>query len=115
MVPFTPAALRTPDFLGLVGKGASNRALSQLLACDAAPRLRLVGMKTWGPLHQVLPDITRSDHFPFWLDGVPAVLWTDTGNFRNPHYHLVTDTPDTLDFEFMDQVRQVLLAALTNP
>src|SRR5262249_12045370 len=28
--------------------------------------------------------------------------WTDTGNFRNPHYHGPSDTPDTLDYAFID-------------
>jgi hypothetical protein len=29
---------------------------------------------------------------------------TDTAFYRNPHYHRVTDTIDTLDFERMAQV-----------
>ncbi len=44
-------------------------------------------------------NFARSDHLPFWLAGVPAVLVTDTANFRNPHYHRPTDTPETLDIE----------------
>lgn len=44
-------------------------------------------------------NFARSDHLPFWLAGVPAVLVTDTANFRNPHYHRSTDTPETLDIE----------------
>lgn len=43
------------------------------------------------------PDLLRSDHAPFLLLGVPAVMVTDTANFRNPNYHKATDTPDTLD------------------
>jgi hypothetical protein len=41
----------------------------------------------------------RSDHISFWDAGVPAVMITDTADFRSPHYHLPTDTPDTLDYE----------------
>ncbi|WP_320774707.1 M28 family peptidase [Streptomyces sp. CRN 30] len=40
----------------------------------------------------------RSDHAPFWNRGVPALMLTDTANFRNPHYHRPTDTPATLDY-----------------
>lgn len=43
------------------------------------------------------PDVLRSDHAPFLLAGVNAVMVTDTANFRNPHYHRPTDTIDTLD------------------
>lgn len=44
-----------------------------------------------------VPDMTRSDHRPFLLAGLPGVMITDTANFRNPHYHRPTDTIDTLD------------------
>ncbi len=26
-------------------------------------------------------------------------MWTDTSEFRNPHYHQPTDTPETLDYD----------------
>jgi hypothetical protein len=44
-----------------------------------------------------IPDMTRSDHRPFMLAGIPAVMITDTANFRNPNYHSPTDTIETLD------------------
>lgn len=44
-----------------------------------------------------LPDLMRSDHAPFLLAGVPAVMVTDTANFRNPNYHKPSDTIETLD------------------
>jgi hypothetical protein len=34
----------------------------------------------------------------------------DTANFRNPNYHLPSDTPDTLDFQFVAQVAQAAAA-----
>jgi len=43
------------------------------------------------------PDLLRSDHAPFLLSGFPAVMMTDTANFRSPHYHTATDTIDTID------------------
>lgn len=46
-----------------------------------------------------IPDILRSDHRAFLLGGVPAVMLTDTANFRNPHYHMPTDTVETLDHD----------------
>jgi hypothetical protein len=39
-------------------------------------------------------------------------MWTDTAEFRNPHYHRPTDTPDTLDYEFMAEVGRLLVAVV---
>jgi hypothetical protein len=44
-------------------------------------------------------NFSRSDHVPFWRAGIPAILATDSGNFRNPNYHRPTDLPATLDYE----------------
>jgi hypothetical protein len=41
------------------------------------------------------------------------VLWTDTAEFRNPNYHGSGDLPGTLDFDFMRQVTELLLASLS--
>ncbi len=46
-----------------------------------------------------IPDMMRSDHGPFIIAGRPAVMITDTANFRNPHYHQATDMPETLDLK----------------
>ncbi|MBA4039047.1 MAG: hypothetical protein C0468_01730 [Planctomyces sp.] len=58
------------------------------------------------------PDLLRSDHAPFVSLGVPAVLVTDTSNFRNPHYHRQSDTPDTLDSVRMARTVRGLRAAV---
>jgi len=109
-LPWVPASLKVPDFIGLVAKGRSNATAATAVASSAAPSLRVLAMKTWGPLHRLLPDLTQSDHFPFWDAGLPAVLWTDTAYFRNPHYHRSTDTPDTLDYPFMQEVAELVCA-----
>lgn len=107
-LPWVPASLEVPDYLALVAKGSSNGTVDGAVSSFAGRGVRLLAAKTWGPLHRLLPDIARSDHFPFWNAGLPAVLWTDTGNFRNPHYHRATDTPDTLDYAFMREVAALL-------
>ena len=56
----------------------------------------------------------RSDHAAFWDLGFPAMMITDTANFRNPHYHKSTDTPETLDLEFAREVVQAVLATVIN-
>jgi Zn-dependent M28 family amino/carboxypeptidase len=61
-----------------------------------------------GPiLGRLVPSVrnfSRSDHVLFWRAGIPAVLLTDTADFRNPHYHRASDTPDTLDYERLGAV-----------
>ncbi len=111
-LPFfwAPDRLKVPDFIGLLAKGASNAIAESALSSSVAPGLRVLAAKTWGPVHRLLPDLGRSDHLPFWNAGQRAVLWTDTANFRNPHYHRATDTPDTLDYPFMRQVTELLCA-----
>ena len=49
-------------------------------------------------------DIGRSDHWPFWQEGYPALMVTDTAPFRYPHYHTPEDTVDKIDFERMARV-----------
>jgi Zn-dependent M28 family amino/carboxypeptidase len=108
-LPWTPECVKRCDFIGVIGKSASNDDVERALASKAAPELKIVGARTWGPIHVVMGDITRSDHFPFWRAGLRALLWTDTANFRNPHYHRPSDTPDTLDYEFMARVTELLV------
>jgi len=52
--------------------------------------------------------LLRSDHAGFLAKGIPAIMWMDTSEFRNPHYHQLTDTPDTLDYEFMAAIGTLL-------
>ena len=55
-----------------------------------------------GGLLRLMPGmrhLSRSDHLSFWKAGIPAILITDTADFRNPNYHQPTDTPGTLDYE----------------
>jgi hypothetical protein len=64
----------------------------------------------------ILPDTRLSDHASFWDAGLPALMITDTAFFRNPNYHLPSDTIDTLDFTFMAQlVKSLELALLELP
>jgi hypothetical protein len=57
-------------------------------------------------------QFARSDHKPFWDLGVPAVQLTDTANFRNPNYHLPSDTPDTLNYARMADITAATAATL---
>lgn len=58
------------------------------------------------------PDFLRSDHAPFLSAGIPAVMLTDTANFRNPHYHTPGDTRETLDAKRWAKVTRAMIAGV---
>jgi Zn-dependent M28 family amino/carboxypeptidase len=60
----------------------------------------------------ILPATRLSDHSPFWDAGYPAVMVTDTAFLRNPHYHKLSDTLETLDPDFLTGVCQGLMAGI---
>ncbi len=51
-----------------------------------------------------VPALGLSDHWSFWQMGYPALMITDTSFFRNPHYHLPSDLPETLDYQRMSEL-----------
>lgn len=53
-----------------------------------------------------------SDHSPFWDEGFAALMITDTSFMRNPHYHESSDTPETLDMQFLHLVSEGSLLAV---
>ena len=59
-----------------------------------------------------IPPLFLSDHSSFWKYGFPALMITDTAFLRNPHYHSSTDTPDTLNYEFLAKVVDAVAAAV---
>jgi len=60
----------------------------------------------------IVPDTRRSDHVPFWDNGYPAIMVTDTANMRNPHYHRESDKIETLDLDFLAGVCQGLVKGI---
>jgi aminopeptidase YwaD len=111
--PGTPVAVPpTGDFLALVGNEASAGLVKAVhtAARQGATDLKIVPLVVPGQGER-LPDTRRSDHAAFWQHGYPAVMLTDTANFRNPHYHQPTDRPDTLDFDFLERVTTTVTTA----
>ena len=77
--PDVPILMRDPVDLPVLGK-----ALSYILP--------------------VVNNFGRSDNQSFWKAGIPAIMITDTANFRNPNYHQPTDTPETLDYNRLAEI-----------
>jgi Zn-dependent M28 family amino/carboxypeptidase len=111
--PGVPIAVPTQgDFLAIVGNEASRFLVRQLEqeAQRQAVQLKTLSLVVPGR-GEAMPHTRRSDHASFWDAGYPAVLLTDTANFRNPHYHRETDTVATLSLEFLYDVTTTVTAA----
>jgi hypothetical protein len=102
----------TGDFVGVLSNSRSNRIASRLIREVRSLGLRtpFISLRIFFGLEKRFKDLLRSDHTPFWAAGLPALMWTDTSNFRNPNYHLPTDTPDTLDYDAMTDVTRMIAA-----
>ena len=99
------------DFILLAYRRSAARPVRMLAECLVHLRGRDAVMLARDPLDlpvagpalgrfvPLVRHFARSDHKPFWDIGVPAVQVTDTSEFRSPHYHRASDTPDTLDYE----------------
>jgi hypothetical protein len=98
------------DFIGVVG---DQEHLPLLNAFQTAAKSDLPSVITLPvPFKGLLtPDVLRSDHAPFWAKNIGAVMVGDTANFRNPHYHQPSDTPDTLDLSFLTGSAQLVVNA----
>ncbi|GAA4452796.1 M28 family peptidase [Phytohabitans houttuyneae] len=96
---------------GALAHAAGRQAV--MLARDPTD-LPLLG-RLLGRVAPFVRDFARSDHKPFWDLGVPAVQVTDTANFRNPHYHRPTDTPETLDYDRIAAITAATAAVVTAP
>jgi aminopeptidase YwaD len=112
--PGVPIAVPTVgDFLAIVGNAASATLAAAVegAAGERVPDLKTATLIVPGN-GELFPDTRRSDHAAFWHHGYPAVMLTDTANFRNPNYHAPTDTIETLDLGFMEKVAQAVTATV---
>ncbi|MCI0462154.1 MAG: M28 family peptidase [Gemmataceae bacterium] len=99
------------NFIGVVGNELSAGLLRVVTgAMKGVPGLPVEYLAVPGN-GLVLPETRLSDHSSFWDAGLPALMLTDTSFLRNPHYHRASDTPDTLDYDFLARVTQGVCAA----
>ncbi|MBR8838375.1 MAG: M28 family peptidase [Stigonema ocellatum SAG 48.90 = DSM 106950] len=109
-LPVTPPSDKG-DFLAVVGDAEHLPLLSSFHNTQKSENLPPV-LTLPIPLKGLLtPDVLRSDHAPFWYQGVGAVLVTDTANLRTPHYHQPSDVPGTIDRSFLTGAAQVVVNA----
>jgi hypothetical protein len=101
------------DFIAIVSTRSHAKFVRRLQESmtSAAPGLKTRIVDFAPDLPLTPPNLLRSDHAPFLALGIPAVMVTDTANFRNPHYHQPTDTAETLDAERFTLVVKGLVGA----
>lgn len=98
----------TGNFVAVVGNIPSRRLVHQVIRGLRRTAFPSEGMAapSW------LKDIFRSDHAAFWRCGYPALMITDTANFRYQHYHTSEDTPDKINFPALARVVTALRESL---
>jgi len=89
------------NFIAFVGNTRHGRLVRQVVR---AFREHEKFPSQGGALPEAMSDIGRSDHWPFWQEGYPALMVTDTAPFRYRYYHTPEDTVDKIDFEKMARV-----------
>lgn len=101
---------RRGNFIAVAGR-FTNRPLiaraKRAMASGASLPVRSIGAPSF------FGGIDLSDHVSYWRAGMTAVLITDTAFFRNQRYHMIDDTPETLDYVRMAQVVAGVAEAVT--
>jgi len=85
------------DFIGVAG-GWDDRALARSVKRALGTSMHAVSFT--GPRTM----LDASDQRNYWNRGWPAVMVTDTAYERNPNYHTIRDTAETLDYDRMARV-----------
>lgn len=109
--PFpAPFDINKGDFLAVIGRDGvfqiANDFVRNLKQNNIALPTIIINPENILSNISLYIDLFRSDHMAFWEKGLPAIMITDTANFRNPNYHKSSDIIDTLDFSFMKKAAQ---------
>ncbi len=102
------------DFLLVIGNEQSAAISQQMVALGNTQGLaKLVGVVAPGDGTYFLSSaFMRSDNGLLWYRHTPTLFLSDGANFRNPNYHLQSDTPETLDPIFLAKNTRALAAAV---
>jgi len=107
--PFNLFYPTSGDFIGFVG---NTRSADFVRACVKEFRRSACIASEGVAAPDRFSDIARSDHWSYWQQGYPALMVTDTSNFRNPYLHTMQDTPASLNFTAMTRVVKGLEALI---
>ena len=102
----------TGEFLAVLGLSDQTELIGAFIGSAQTNPPLVLSLPIPEATLRFFPDLLRSDHAPFWEKDIPAVFVTDTANFRNPNYHTVSDTPETLDPAFFKGSAQHVVNAV---
>jgi hypothetical protein len=92
------------DFLAIIGDEDSDDAMEAMATHAATVGLPVLTLELTNEqtTSAFLGDLRRSDHAPFWDAGYPAMMLTDTSEFRYAAYHCRDgdDVVENLDQDF---------------
>ncbi len=86
------------NFVAFIGNRSSQDWTKKVVA---AFREEVKFPSEGGSIPNRFADINRSDQYWLWRYGYDGVMMTNTSNFRTPHLHKMSDTPETLNYEYM--------------
>jgi len=100
------------DFIALIYDDKASEMLSTIRSHADKQNLPVHQFEVSAQLKRspLAVDLRRSDHSAFWDADYPAMMITDTANFRNPHYHCLNgpDNVESLDAEFAIKIINTL-------
>jgi len=117
---------RRGDFAAVIhgrdAAGLASAVVDGIAASAGGPGAVALPVPTWVArlggrsrgLAPVISTLCRSDNRAFWAAGIPTVLVTGSGNYRNPHYHRASGEPDTLDYDHLAAVVAGCLRAVSS-
>lgn len=86
------------DFIAIVTDAAARphaQAMAEAAQRDGLPHT-LLSIPTLVQRTHIAVDLQRSDHAALWDEGYPAIMITDTAEYRSGAYHC-RERPDTID------------------
>jgi Zn-dependent M28 family amino/carboxypeptidase len=99
----------TGNFIMLVGNRDSKELLERVKdSFELGTSLPVESISSYS----IVPGVDFSDHWAFYQFDYKALMVTDTAFYRNPNYHRLGDTTDTLDYARMAEVVKGLVSAI---
>lgn len=101
----------TGNFITVVGKITQQGLVNQV--AKYMKKVASVDVQAFAA-PAMIPAIGLSDHRSYWAQDYKAIMINNSSFYRNPHYHQISDTIDTLDFDRMTEVVKGVYWAVVN-
>jgi hypothetical protein len=104
------------DFLTVVAETSTEPLALRAVAHGKKNELGVHVLTLTERQKQKQKKLHRSDHASFWEQGMPGLLFTDSGPFRNPRIHCRRgdDDAESLDYDFAARVARTGIAVLAD-